>query len=137
MKVVQTGTRSRDSLGLSAAVCPGRRECGRVQRTKLGFSVAYLYGKPPFYGEVSRDGVSLNLRHVDGPVMDQSLKEKEILLSANIPVHGVKALFLEFKERGVEFAQMLKAQPWGATDFVVRDIDGNLLCFAGAADGGA
>ena len=36
----------------------------------LGFSVAFTYGEPPFYAQVSRDGVRLNLRHVDRPVID-------------------------------------------------------------------
>jgi hypothetical protein len=97
---------------------------------KLGFSIQYLYGEPPFYALVSRDGVGLNLRHVDAPVVDPPLKEREILLSANIVVDGVKELFLEFKSRGVEFAQALKSQPWGAADFIVRDVDRNLICFA-------
>jgi catechol 2,3-dioxygenase-like lactoylglutathione lyase family enzyme len=97
---------------------------------KLGFAIAYLYGTPPFYGLVERDGIGLNLRHVDAPVMESSLREREILLSANIVAEGVKELFSEFRGRGVEFAQSLKLQPWGATDFIVRDLDGNLLCFA-------
>jgi catechol 2,3-dioxygenase-like lactoylglutathione lyase family enzyme len=103
---------------------------------KLGFSTVYLYGEPPFYGLVTRDGAGLNLRHVDPPIMQQfqSLKEKEIVLAANIPVNGVKELFLQLQDRGVVFAQSLKAQPWGATDFIVRDIDGNLICFASAVD---
>ncbi len=37
------------------------------------------------------------------------------------------------QQRGA-FAQTLKEQPWGATDFLVRDPDGNLLCFARAGD---
>ena len=103
-------------------------------RDKLGFAVTYLYGEPAFYGLVERDGVGLNLRHVDQPMMDPALREQESLLSAQIPVRAVKALFIEFKERGVAFHQTLKAQPWGATDFVIRDPDGNLICFASAAD---
>jgi catechol 2,3-dioxygenase-like lactoylglutathione lyase family enzyme len=102
-------------------------------REKLGFSAEYLYGEPPFYALVSRDGVGVNLRHVDRPVLDRS-REKD-LLSANIVVAGVKALFLEFEARGVEMPQRLKPQPWGASDFIVRDPDGNLLCFAGPASG--
>jgi catechol 2,3-dioxygenase-like lactoylglutathione lyase family enzyme len=99
---------------------------------KLGFSVEYLYGDLPFYGLVSRDGAGLNLRLVDSPVVDAALRERESLLSAHIPVAGVEDLFHEFHGRNVAFAQMLQAQPWGAIDFVVRDIDGNLLCFASA-----
>ena len=35
----------------------------------------------------------------------------------------------EFKGRGVEFAQTPTQQPWGGTDFHVRDTDGNVISF--------
>jgi uncharacterized glyoxalase superfamily protein PhnB len=101
---------------------------------KLGFSIAYLYGEPPFYGLVTRDGVGLNLRSVPSLLFDQTVRERESVLSANIVVENVKALFLELQGRGVDFAQQLKEQPWGATDFIVRDLAGNLLCFANPVD---
>ena len=96
---------------------------------KLGFKVDFLYGKPPFYGMITRDGASLHLRHVDQHPFDPT---EEDLLTAAIPVDGVKSLFLEFKANNVEFHQTLKRQPWGATDFIVKDPDGNLLSFASA-----
>lgn len=98
----------------------------------LGFRVTYLYGEPPFYGLVERDGAALNLRHVDDPKRYQA-PESEQVLAANIPVDGVKALFLELEDRGADFAQRLQEQPWGTQDFIVRDPDGNLLRFAEAA----
>lgn len=97
----------------------------------LGFHVVYLYGEPPFYGLVVRDGAGLNLRHVDDPKRHQA-PEAESVLAANIPLHGVKELFLDLEGRGADFAQRLKEQPWGTQDFIVRDPDGNLLCFAEA-----
>src|SRR6185312_15123789 len=33
---------------------------------QLGFSVAFAYGEPPFYAQVTRDGARLNLRWLDG-----------------------------------------------------------------------
>ena len=105
-----------------------RRAAEFYSRT-LGFSIAYLYGEPPFYGLVARNGVGVNLRHADSPIMAKANAEQESLLSAIIVVEGVKELFLEFKRRSVAFAQTLKRQPWGATDFIVRDPDGNLICF--------
>jgi SAM-dependent methyltransferase/catechol 2,3-dioxygenase-like lactoylglutathione lyase family enzyme len=98
----------------------------------LGFRTVYLYGSPPFYGLVERDGAAINLRHVDDPDV-HCARAAESVLAANIPVAGVSALHAEFAGRGAEFAQALKQQPWGTTDFVVRDPDGNLLCFAEAA----
>jgi hypothetical protein len=34
----------------------------------------------------------------------------------------------------VTFFQGLKREPWGARNFIIRDIDGNLLLFAGPAE---
>lgn len=108
------------------------RRAADFYANQLGFTVEYLYGEPPFYGEVARDNARLNLRHADTPVVDQALREREVLLDANIPVDDVATLFWEFQGRGVPFAQKLTVQPWGTTDFIVRDPDGNFLCFAGA-----
>ena len=48
---------------------------------------------------------------------------------ASIEVANVQALFEEFQARGVEFAQRLRKQAWGGTDFQVRDPDGNVISF--------
>ncbi len=104
---------------------------------KLGFSVVYVYGEPPFYGQVKRDAARLNLKHMDRPVIDPALREREQLLSADMGVDtadAIKQLYLEFQQAGVEFQQTLMRQPWGAKNFVVRDPDGNLLLFAGPAE---
>ena len=98
---------------------------------KLGFSVAFTYGDPPFYGQVFRDGARLNLRHLDEPAIRPELQEREHLLSASITLDDAKPLFLEFQAAGVVFHQTLKTEPWGARTFIVADPDGNLILFAG------
>jgi catechol 2,3-dioxygenase-like lactoylglutathione lyase family enzyme len=103
-------------------------------RRKLGFTVAFTYGEPPFYGQVFRDGARLNLRRLATPAIDTRLREKEHLLSASITLDDAKPLFLEFQAAGVEFHQALKTEPWGAKTFTVRDPDGNLILFAGRGD---
>jgi catechol 2,3-dioxygenase-like lactoylglutathione lyase family enzyme len=103
----------------------------------LGFEVAFTYGEPPYYGQVKRDIARLNLRCVRPPAIDPALRDREELLSASLTVataDEIKQLFLEFQAKGASFAQTLQAQPWGARDFIVRDIDGNLLLFAGPAE---
>jgi catechol 2,3-dioxygenase-like lactoylglutathione lyase family enzyme len=102
-------------------------------RDKLGFRVVYLFGEPPFYALVERGGARINLRHVDVPARYRPEGDPEVL-AANIPVQGIEALHRELHARGVDFAQTLKEQPWGARDFLVRDPDGNLLCFASVVD---
>jgi catechol 2,3-dioxygenase-like lactoylglutathione lyase family enzyme len=104
---------------------------------KLGFAVVFTYGEPPFYAQVERDGAKINLRHVDRPLIDPELRDREELLSASLTVtraDEIEALFSEFHGAGVRFLQTLKQQPWGARDFIVKDPDGNLLLFAGPAD---
>jgi catechol 2,3-dioxygenase-like lactoylglutathione lyase family enzyme len=98
---------------------------------KLGFAVAFTYGERPFYGQVFRDGARLNLRHLDEPAIRPELLDREHLLSASITVDDAKPLFLEFQAAGVAFHQTLKTEPWGARTFIVRDLDGNLILFAG------
>jgi hypothetical protein len=68
--------------------------------SRLGFAVAFSYGEPPFYAQVSRDGARLNLRRVEQPVIDPALREREEWLSAVLTVATsaeIKALFLEFQ----------------------------------------
>jgi len=99
----------------------------------LGFSVAFTYGEPPFYGQVRRDGVSLNLRQIDSPVVDPLRRDAERLLAASITLEDANPLFLEYQNAGVTFVQPLRLEPWGARTFIVADPDGNQLLFAGRA----
>jgi catechol 2,3-dioxygenase-like lactoylglutathione lyase family enzyme len=104
---------------------------------KLGFSVDFIYGDPPFYGQVSRDNVQLALRQVDEPVFVREIREREDLLSASISVETARAidqLFLAFQAAEVRFHQEPRTEPWGARTFIVKDPDGNLILFAGPAD---
>jgi len=110
-----------------------KRSC-EFFRERLGFSIVFGYGKPPYYAQVSRDAAHLNLRCVEQGVIVSTVRDREELLSASMTVataEEIKLLFLEFQSAGVAFHQTLKKQPWGAKTFVVRDPDGNLLLFAG------
>jgi catechol 2,3-dioxygenase-like lactoylglutathione lyase family enzyme len=106
-------------------------------REKLGFSLVFSYGKPPYYAQVGRDAARLNLRYVERPGIGSTVDHREELLSVSMTVataEEIKLLFLEFQSAGVAFHQTLKKQPWGAKNFVVKDPDGNLLLFAGPAN---
>ena len=104
-----------------------------VYSRMLGFSVAFSYGEPPFYGQIFRDGARLNLRRVDEPPVDPVRRDAELLLAASITLEDAEPLFREYERAGVEFVQPLRVEPWGAQTFIVRDPDGNLLLFAGRA----
>ena len=104
---------------------------------KLGFSIVFVYGEPPFYAQVRRDCGLLNLRCLDRPAIDPALRDRESLLSSDMGVNSheeIKQLFLEFQAKGVTFFQTLRKEPWGAKNFIVKDPDGNLLLFAGPGE---
>jgi catechol 2,3-dioxygenase-like lactoylglutathione lyase family enzyme len=105
--------------------------------SKLGFSIVFVYGEPPFYAQVKRDRGLLNLKCMDEPVIDPKLRDREQLLSADMGLdthEEIKQLYLEFQAAGVTFFQALRKEPWGASTFIVKDPDGNLLLFAGPVE---
>jgi catechol 2,3-dioxygenase-like lactoylglutathione lyase family enzyme len=105
--------------------------------TKLGFATDFVYGDPPFYGQVSRDNARLALRSMDEPVFVEDIREREELLSASITLASaaeINQLFLAYRAASVQFAQSLRDEPWQAKTFIVKDPDGNLILFAGPAD---
>lgn len=94
---------------------------------KLGFTVVFTYGEPPFYGQVRRDNALINLRMVCEPVFVGDIREREQLLGASMTVDSaaeIRQLFLDWQAAGVEFFQPLKQEPWGGRSFIVRDPDG-------------
>ena len=113
------------------------RAACRFYVDKLGFELAFLYGEPPFYGQVFRDGARLNLRQLDAPPIDAGLRAREDLLSATLTLDsdaGIGALFHAYQAAAVPFHQALRLEPWGARTFIVKDPDGNLLLFAGPVE---
>ena len=78
---------------------------------KLGFAIDFLYGDPPFYGQVTREGVTLSLRHVDQPIRDAlsaAMRMDNDMLVASITVDDVKALYQAYQAKGVAFHQALR-----------------------------
>jgi uncharacterized glyoxalase superfamily protein PhnB len=102
-------------------------------KNTLGFSIDFLHGNPPFYGSVSRDGACVHLKFVHEPVLAVGAQDREGLIAAFIEVENVKALYAEYIAAGATLYQKLKKQAWGGRDFVVRDLDGNGICFVGPA----
>jgi uncharacterized glyoxalase superfamily protein PhnB len=101
---------------------------------KLGFTVAFVYGDPPYYAQVFRDNARLSLRLVCEPVFAGDIRRRQGLLSASITVattDEIKQLFLSYQAAGVSFHQALKKEPWGARTFIVSDPDENFILFAG------
>lgn len=104
---------------------------------KLGFNIDFIYGDPPFYGQVSRDNARLALRSMDEAFFGEDIREREGLLSASITLESaeeIKDLYLTYQAADVPMQQALRNEPWQAKTFIVRDPDGNLILFAGPAN---
>lgn len=97
-------------------------------RDVLGFEVEYSYGEPPFYAQVRRNGVALNLRRTGASPWTIEPADEE-LLAARVEVDDVKALFLELRHKGATIHRGLRAEPLAQITFVVHDPDGNLISF--------
>ncbi len=86
----------------------------------LGFRLGFNAG---YYGGVRRDAIEIHFARtdVDAP------RERS---GCRIEVTEIRKLYSEFKERAVIAPTGdIAAQPWGTTEFTVRDPDGNALTF--------
>jgi uncharacterized glyoxalase superfamily protein PhnB len=123
------------SIAAQLFVANVKRSCD-FYTNKLGFAVEFIYGDPPYYGQLIRDNARLALRLIFEPVFAGDIRKREHLLSASITVatvNEIKQLFLSCQAAGVSFHQALKKEPWGARTFIVSDPDENLVLFAGPA----
>ena len=94
----------------------------------LGFEIDYRYGDPPFYAQVRRNAVAMNLRRTETSPWAVNAADED-LLAARLEVDDVKSLFLELRGAGASIHHRLRAEPWGQLTFVVRDPDDNLISF--------
>ena len=104
---------------------------------KLGFTLDFIYGDPPFYAQVHRDKALLALRSMDEPVFASDVREREDLLSATITLASadeIVQLFAEYQAADVPIHQPLRTEPWQAQTFIIQDPDGNLILFAAPAN---
>ena len=137
--MAQTPTHSRPILTSVAAHLYVRDLSASTDffTSKLGFAIDFVYGDPPFYGQVSRDNARLALRSMDESFFAEDVRQREDLLSASITLASadeIEQLFAAYEAADVPFAQTLRIEPWQAKTFIVKDPDGNLILFAGPAD---
>lgn len=101
---------------------------------RLGFDTQFEYGNPVIYAGAIRDGLSIFFRHTDELPPKAPNKYDDELVDAYLRVEGIKQLYREYSDSGVEFHRELSDMPWGYTEFVVKDSDGRLLCFGQATE---
>jgi uncharacterized glyoxalase superfamily protein PhnB len=100
-------------------------EAIRFYRDVLGFESEWLWGDPPVHGGIRWNEV-------------QVMFHKNPAMAANIEGHGhyfvvddVRRLYQQHQSSGAPIITDLEDQPWGISEYVVRDINGYHLVFAG------
>ena len=101
-------------------------------RDKLGFGYDRLWGEPPAFCMVSRNGaiVMLAQHNEAGAMRPNRLVDPEgEAWDAYIWIDDADKLSAEFKFRGVKITRDVCTQPYGCRDFDVEDCNGYRLCF--------
>jgi catechol 2,3-dioxygenase-like lactoylglutathione lyase family enzyme len=98
-------------------------ESAAYYRDKLGFDVAFEYGKPTFYVGLCSGEVTLHL------VAASQTPRQPGHSAVCIFVDDVDALHAQLVKRGAKVLKELKDYDYGLRDFDVADLDGNMIFF--------
>jgi uncharacterized glyoxalase superfamily protein PhnB len=99
-------------------------------RDALGFSYDRLWGDPPNFCILTRDGHRLFLAQVDaGTDVTPHWRIVSKMSSAYFWVDDAEALYEEFQRRGATIDWSLYTTPYGVKEFGIQDIDGHDIAF--------
>lgn len=99
-------------------------------RDALGFGHEGIFGEPPSFVILHRDGCHLMLKQAEKPehvVPHWTLSDK--LCSVYFWVENVDALHAEFVQRGARIDFGPCDQPYGCREFGIQDLDGHDISF--------
>jgi catechol 2,3-dioxygenase-like lactoylglutathione lyase family enzyme len=98
----------------------------------LGFMEHFIYGEPPVYAGIERDGVQLYLAH--DPQMAAALKSSNLHPDVFLWVQDVDRAFEEHKARGARIIEEPADRAWDARQYVIEDPNGYRLKIAQPLD---
>jgi uncharacterized glyoxalase superfamily protein PhnB len=98
----------------------------------LGFNKHFVYGDPPVYAGIERDGVLLYVTH--DAEMASALKQHDLHPDIFIWVKGIDKLFEEHSQRGAKIVETISDRPWDARQYVLEDPNGYRLKVAEPID---
>lgn len=116
---------------LACADLPG---AVRFYVEKLGFSCTAMFGNPPVWSEVERDGVAimLNAPPADSVRRDVPASSRDYQIYY-IDVENIEALHRELRARSVAVTD-LRVAIYGMKEFEARDPEGHWLWFGQPTD---
>ena len=100
-------------------------------RDKLGFHFNRIWGEPPQFVIVHRDGASIMLKSISSPghARPNNRVNPDACWDAYIWVKDADTLYEELRSRGVKITREIEDEPYGCRDFDVQDNSGYILCF--------
>lgn len=94
----------------------------------LGFSPDFKYGEPPVYAGVKTGNAEIYLT-LD-PALSRTYKANNLNPEIFIWVPDVNSLYHTHIEKGAEIVEPVADRPWGARQYVIKEINGYHLKFA-------
>ncbi|WP_276374857.1 VOC family protein [Chryseolinea sp. H1M3-3] len=94
----------------------------------LGFAFDFQYGDPPVYAGVHSGNAEIYFTH--SPALVKFLRDQSFHPDIFIWINDADYLFKLHVQNGAEVIEPLSNRPWGARQYVVRDINGYHLKFA-------
>ena len=99
-------------------------------RDQVGFTINGMWGDPPGFCILERDGYCLMLSYVDDEdAIRPHYKVVESMWNVYFWVNDADAMYRELKERGASIDYELCEQPYGCREFGIQDLDGYDIAF--------
>jgi catechol 2,3-dioxygenase-like lactoylglutathione lyase family enzyme len=98
----------------------------------LGFEEHFVFGEPPVYAGVQRDGVLLYVTH--DARMASVLKSGDLHPDIFLWVQDIDGMFQEHRRRGANIIEEVSDRPWDARQYVIEDPNGYRLKIAEPID---
>jgi catechol 2,3-dioxygenase-like lactoylglutathione lyase family enzyme len=98
----------------------------------LGFRQHFVFGEPPVYAGVERDGVLLYITH--DPGMAALLASSGLHPDIFLWVQDVDMIFAEHRQRGAKIIEEVSDRAWDARQYVLEDPNGYRLKIAEPLD---
>jgi uncharacterized glyoxalase superfamily protein PhnB len=97
---------------------------------RLGFSEPKLFGEPPHFAMVNRDGFTVMLAQVgNAHTVVPHWKVVEKMWNVYFWVDDVEAIYAEMQQRGATIDYTLYITPWRTKEFGVQDLDDHDIAF--------
>ena len=99
-------------------------ETAEYYQDKLGFTISFLWGEPPYYAIVGRDDI-----------VSLHFSEREDTTKPIAPSHvyvfvaDVNAVYEEYKAKGLKIFSPPEDQEYGMREFEIVDPNGHFLTF--------